>query len=84
MASRALKHEINAIVDALPETATLADVVETLHARQIESIEDRELAAQERDPESRLNAALLKAAQSLDAGLGVPHDDVLRRYATIA
>jgi len=84
MAGRALKNEINAIVDALPETATLADVVETLQARQIAAVEDRDLAAQERDPESALNAALLKAVQALDAGLGISHNDVLRRYALTA
>ena len=80
MAGHALKREVDAVVDALPPGATLSDVVDALQMRQVDAIERRELAAQEADPDSALNAALAKAVQTLDAGLGIPHDVVVRRY----
>ena len=74
----------DAIVDALPQTATLSDVVDALQARQVDAVERRELAAQEADPESPLNVALAKAARALDAGLGISHSDVVRRFRSPA
>lgn len=80
MVNAVLKHEVEEIMNRLPDTATLDDLLFALQAQAVPPEEEQALLAQERDPASPLNEALRQAAAALDSGQGVPHEQVVRRY----
>jgi hypothetical protein len=75
MASATLKHEVEEIMQRLPETATLDDL---LFALQTALPEEQDILAQERDPNSELRQALNRGLRELDAGEGIADEDLMR------
>ena len=68
MAGTALKREVEDVLDRLPESATLHDL---LLALQAASSEGCEIETLERDPESELRQSLRRGLAELDAGQGI-------------
>jgi hypothetical protein len=75
MVSVALKREVEEIMERLPETATLDDL---LSALQTALPEEQDILAQERDPNSELRQALNRGLHELDVGEGIANEDLMR------
>jgi hypothetical protein len=77
MVNAALKHEVEKILDRLPETATLDDLLLAMQTQAIPLDEVQAMIAQERDPTSPLRQALNRGLRELDAGGGIADEDLL-------
>lgn len=80
MVNAALKHEVEEILEHLPETATLGDLLIVLQTQAASQEEERTMIAQERDPHSALRQALNRALAQSDAGEGREHETIRRRF----
>ncbi len=78
MVNAALKHEVEEIMERLPESATLDDLLLAIQSQVIPLDEVQAMMAQERDPNSPLRQSLHRGLQELDAGEGIADEDVLR------
>jgi hypothetical protein len=76
MVNAALKHEVEQILERLPETATLDDLLLAMQTQVIPLNEVQIMLAQERDPNSALRQSLDRGLRELEAGEGIA-DDVL-------
>lgn len=77
MVNAALKHEVDAILERLPETATLDDLLLAMQTQVIPLAEVQAIMAQERDPNSALRQSLQCGLRELDAGEGIADEDLL-------
>jgi len=78
MVNAALKHEVEEIMERLPDTATLDDLLLAMQTQVIPIDEVQAMIAQERDPASALRQSLQRGLHELDAGEGIADDDLLR------
>lgn len=76
MVNAALKHEVEEIMQRLPDTATLDDLLLAMQTQAIPLDEVQAMIAQERDPASALRQSLHRGLQELDAGDGIADDDL--------
>ncbi|TXI73325.1 MAG: hypothetical protein E6Q43_05575 [Dokdonella sp.] len=80
MVNAALKHEVEAIMQRLPESATLDDLLLAIQSQVTPHDEVQEMLAQERDPDSPLRQALNRALKQSDTEVGVEHETIKQRY----
>lgn len=78
MVNAALKHEVEEILERLPDTATLDDLLLAMQTQVIPLDEVQAMIAQERDPASALRQSLHRGLQELDAGEGIDDRDLSR------
>jgi hypothetical protein len=76
MVNAALKHEVEEILERLPETATLDDLLLAMQTQVIPLGEVQAMLAQERDPNSALRQSLDRGFRELDAGEGIADEDL--------
>jgi hypothetical protein len=77
MVNAALKHEVEAILERLPDTATLDDLLLAMQAQAASPEEEQAMIAQERDPDSALRQSLRRGLRELDAGEGIADEDLM-------
>ena len=76
MVNASLKHEVEEIMERLPDTATLDDLLLAMQTQVIPLDEVQTMIAQECDPTSALRRSLQRGLQELDAGEGIADDDL--------
>ncbi len=77
MVNAALKHEVEEMLERLPETATLDDLLLAMQTQVIPLDEAQAIMAQERDPNSVLRQSLHRGLCELDAGEGIADEDLM-------
>lgn len=76
MVNAALKHEVEEILERLPETATLDDLLLAMQTQVVPLDEVQTMLAQERDPASALRQSLQRGLRELDAGDGIDDENL--------